>query len=153
MNERARRPFWIHQLAEYVIGLVLVAAGMQAPSPTVPVVLGAAVVLNNAIADGPVSAFDIVPRRVHQVLDVVLVVAIALAAVLPMFDIDVGTRTLLVLVAVVLGFVWWYSSFETFKARSSARTAAASDRADNAGRAAGRLVGKGVNAWRSRRRE
>ena len=37
MGERAMRPFWVHQLAEYLIGIALVAQGMQDISPVVPV--------------------------------------------------------------------------------------------------------------------
>ena len=35
-SDRARRPFWIHQIAEYGVGLALVSLGLQAPDPLVP---------------------------------------------------------------------------------------------------------------------
>ena len=44
MAERAMRPFWIHQLVEYLIGLALVAQGLQEQDPTVPAVAGMLVV-------------------------------------------------------------------------------------------------------------
>ena len=91
-NERARRPFWLHQIAEYLIGTVIIAAGVQSPSPVVPSVLGGLVLVNAAFVDGPVSAFDTVPRSIHRWVDVVLMIAIAVAVVLPVLDIDVGTR-------------------------------------------------------------
>jgi hypothetical protein len=149
-SQRARRPFWLHQVAEYLIGVVLVAAGVQSPSPVVPAVLGGLVLVNAAIVDGPVSAFDAVPRRVHRWIDVALIAGIAVAAVLPMLDIDVGTRVLLLLVAGVLTSVWWFSSFEARRRRTPATTGSG-NRADDIGRSAGRAVGRGVNSWRQRR--
>ena len=153
-STRAQRPFWLHQVAEYLIGVVLVAAGVQSPSPVVPAVLGGLVLINAAIVDGPVSAFDAVPRRVHRWIDVVLIAAIAVAAVLPLLDIDVGTRVLLLLVAGVLTSVWWFSSFEprapahATTAGSVATPAIVSTRS---AAAPGRAVGRGVNAWRQRK--
>ena len=38
--EGAQRPFWMHQIVEYLIGLVLIAASFQAPKPMVPAVMG-----------------------------------------------------------------------------------------------------------------
>jgi len=39
-TERARRPFWIHQIVEYMIGIALIAAAIQQPKPAVPAVMG-----------------------------------------------------------------------------------------------------------------
>ena len=36
MGERAMRPFWIHQAAEYLIGIAVVATAIQDPEPVVP---------------------------------------------------------------------------------------------------------------------
>ena len=35
--EGAQRPFWMHQVVEYLIGIVLIGAAFQAPEPVVPV--------------------------------------------------------------------------------------------------------------------
>ena len=48
MSDRAMRPFWLHQLVEYMIGLILVATGLQGPEPLVPAVVGGVVLLNAA---------------------------------------------------------------------------------------------------------
>lgn len=144
-----RRPFWVHQVAEYVIGVMLVAAGLQSPSPAVPAVLGSVIVANAAIVSGPLSAFDIVPRRIHRLIDPVVVAAVLAAAVLPLYDIDGGTRFIIGGVGVVLGFVWWFSSYDERVPRDRRRGAPV-DRAQ-LGRSAGRLAAKGVNTWRRRR--
>ena len=57
MGRRAMRPFWIHQAAEYLIGIALVAQGLQSPKPLVPCVVGALVILNAAVSIGPLGAF------------------------------------------------------------------------------------------------
>ncbi|MEJ7563155.1 MAG: hypothetical protein WKF45_11620 [Ilumatobacteraceae bacterium] len=145
-SDRSRRPFWLHQLAEYLIGGMLVASGLQSPSPVVPAAIGSAIVLNAAFVKGPLSAFAVVGRRIHRLIDPVLIVVALLAAIVPWFDIDGGTRSVLAGIAVVYGFVWWYSSFEPAAPRS-----AGGQRGD-AGRSAGRVAAKGVNAWRSRKR-
>lgn len=122
---------------------MLIFTGLQSASPVVPAVMGGVVAANAAFARGPLSAFDVVPRRLHKVIDPVIVVAMLLAALLPIFDIDGGTRLVLGGVALVLAFVWWFSSYETAPPR---------DGRVEVGRTAGRFAAKGVNAWRSRKR-
>jgi hypothetical protein len=34
-STRAKRPFWMHQLVEYVLGIVLIAQGLQSPTPAI----------------------------------------------------------------------------------------------------------------------
>ena len=50
------RPFWVHQLAEYLIGISLVAQGMQDIEPLVPSLAGALVMVNAARVVGPAVA-------------------------------------------------------------------------------------------------
>ena len=52
MGERALRPFWIHQLVEYIIGLALIGQGMQDPQPLVPTAAGVLVLVNAAAVRG-----------------------------------------------------------------------------------------------------
>ena len=81
-----------------------------------------------------------------------LIAAIAVAAVLPSLDIDVGTRVLMLLVAAVLTSVWWFTSFERrASARPSVRRCRRAIGSTRSGARAGRAVGRGVNAWRQRR--
>ena len=56
MAERAMRPFWIHQLAEYLIGVALVAQGLQEKDPLVPAVAGVLVIVNASVVRGPLGA-------------------------------------------------------------------------------------------------
>lgn len=152
MADRARRPFWVHQLAEYLIGVMLVFTGLQAQNAAVPSILGGLVVVNAAIVDGPFSAFDVVGRRAHQVADIVLIVAMLLSAAMPFLDIDAGTRLVIAGVGVVLAFVWWYSSYESRPVGGRVASSGEVGERRDVGRMAGRLAGRGVNAWRNRPR-
>jgi hypothetical protein len=150
MSDRARRPFWLHQLAEYVIGLILVGQGLQGPEPLVPALTGGVVLLNAAIAIGPLAAFRLVGRRLHRMLDVVVIAIVVLAAIQPWADVDVGTRAVMVGVAVVYAFVWFYSDFAEKAERTQRRAALAGERSEQIGRSAGRVAGSAVTAWRRR---
>ena len=155
-RERARRPFWLHQAAEYVVGVALIAQGLQAAEPLVPGAAGALIVVNAAIAKGPLSAFALVGRRLHRMLDMVLIAVLVAAAATPW--VETAMRFVLVAFAVVLGFVARYTRYETRAQASAARRQQArehpgtvGDRAEEFGRQAGRLAGRGVKAWRARR--
>ena len=154
MSDRAMRPFWLHQLVEYIIGLILVATGLQGPEPVVPAVVGGVVLLNAAVTTGPLSAFRLVGRRVHRVVDLVVIAFVFFAAVQPWVDVDIGTRAIVIGVAIVYAFVWFYSDFAEKQARQQRRAAAATgDRGADLGRSAGRLAGNAVTAWRRRKPE
>lgn len=147
MGERGKRPFWMHQLVEYILGGALVAIGVQSPSPMVPSVLGAAVMFYSAATKGALSAFRVLDRRVHRWMDGVVIVILIAAAVQPWISIDNGTRLIIGGVAAVYTVVWLGSSFEERPGRIARARAAASgvDRSTEFGRKAGRVVGNGVN--------
>jgi hypothetical protein len=151
MSDRALRPFWLHQLVEYLVGLILVGQGLQAPEPLVPALVGGVVLFNAAVAIGPLGAFRLVGRRLHRVLDLVAIGVVTAAAVQPWVDVDVGTRVIMIGVAVVYGFVWFYSDFAEKQSRKERRAAATGDRGEDLGRTAGRLAGNAVTAWRRRK--
>ena len=148
------RPFWLHQLVEYIIGLILVATGLQGPEPVVPAVVGGVVLLNAAVTIGPLSAFRLVGRRVHRIVDLVVIAFVFFAAVQPWVDVDIGTRAIVFGVAIVYAFVWFYSDFAEKQARRQRRAAMATgDRGEDLSRTAGRLAGNAVTAWRRRKPE
>ncbi len=152
-TNRAQRPFWLHQAAEYLVGVALIAQGLQAGEPWVPGAAGAVIVVNAAIAKGPLAAFALVGRRVHRVLDLVIIVGLAAAALAP--GVEVSMRFVLGAFAVVLGFVARYTRYDS---RPSVRTrftdgakTAPGDRAEALGRRWGRVAGQGAKAWKQRR--
>ena len=144
-DDRVLRPFWLHQAAEYLIGLALVAQGLQSPTPVVPALAGGLIVVNAACVDGPIGAFRLVSRRNHRWTDLVVIGMLVVAAALPWLDVDNTSRLLMVIVAVILGVVWWNSSFAPPVTRTREQPV---DRSEAVGRFAGRAVGNTVKAAR-----
>jgi len=175
--ERVRRPFWMHQVVEYLVGAVLLSFAFQSPTPAVPALLGGLVLVNAAIADGAAGAFSVVGRRLHRLLDLVVVGVLAFCAVQPWLDLELTGRLATLAIAVALLFVWFHTNFDEKPARRTRRGAvrtadpdagrtadpeheraaepdAEQDaRSEELGRRAGRIVGDGVNTirrWRNR---
>ncbi len=82
MPERGGLAFWIHQLVEYLLGVLVILEAVHVDKPIVPVVVGGLVIAAAATADGPLAAARLVPRAVHRILDIVLAVAILALTVL-----------------------------------------------------------------------
>ena len=151
--EGAQRPFWMHQVVEYLIGIVLIGAAFQAPEPVVPAVMGAVVVMNAAIARGPASAFPLVSRTVHRWLDVVVMLLLVGAAFQPVLDVDSTGRLLLCGIAFVMFFIWLNSDFaekavskkNKKRAKQARQLRLARPQSEELGKKAGRAVGGGVN--------
>lgn len=145
--ERVRRPFWTHQLVEYLIGIGLISASVQMPQPAVPAVLGLIILLNAAIAKGGAGAFRLTGKRLHRQLDLVVMLLLVAGAVQPWISIDNVGRLLLGGVAFVLWFVWFHTDFTEKPARRERSSAgAARPSSEDIGRGAGRAVGEGVNS-------
>jgi hypothetical protein len=152
--ERARRPFWMHQLVEYLIGIVLISAAIQMLEPAIPAVLGLVVLLNAAIATGPAGAFRVVSKSVHRRLDVAVMALLVAAAVQPWIHLDMTSRLLLGAIAFVLFFVWFHTDFADRLTRAERRDSSARPASEDVGRQAGRLVGDTVNSlkrWKDSR--
>jgi hypothetical protein len=159
-TDRVLRPFWLHQAAEYLVGLVIVVMGLQTLKPGIPVLAGGLVLLNAALVDGPLGAFRLFSRRGHRIADVVVIAVLVLGAVFPGTGIDSTSRALLGVSAFILSVVWWNSAFEnraTKKAKAQAAAARAQpgakvDRSQQIGRGAGRLAGTVAKTIRDRQR-
>jgi hypothetical protein len=132
------RPFWMHQVVEYLIGAVFVSVGFGSLTPAIPALLGALVMINAAIAIGPASAFGLLPRRVHRLLDLVVIGLVVGAVVQPWFDLDATTRLVVAMLGVVLAFVWWNTDFATKEERAERRQRGVPADAEQLGRSAGR---------------
>jgi hypothetical protein len=150
-TDRRWRPFWLHQAAEYLVALVLIAAGMQSPDPLWPALAGGLVLVNVAFSGPPLGAFRAASRPIHRRLDLVVVGVLVVVAALPMLTIDAASRVTILIVATVLGVVWWGTNFTT-SAERRRYLPASSGRVDaqSIGRTAGRLVAKAGDAMRKR---
>jgi hypothetical protein len=145
MAERVRRPFWVHQLVEYLIGLALISASVQLPEPALPAAMGLVVLFNAAVAEGGAGAFRLVGRRMHRWLDLVVIVSLVVAAVQPWVPVDASGRLLLLAVAFMMLFVWFLTDYDP-STRAERRAGRASS--EDVSRSAGRIVGQGVNSVR-----
>jgi hypothetical protein len=111
MAEDGKRPFWMHQLVEYILGAALVATGLQTPMPLVPAVLGGIIMGHAAITSGALAAFRVIDRRLHRVIDPAIIGLTVVGAVQPWIEVDPGTRLIIAGIAVVHAIVWLSSSF------------------------------------------
>jgi hypothetical protein len=152
MATQGWRPFWLHQVGEYIIGFALVAAAVQSLEPAIPTLAGGLIVVNAALVDGPLGAWRGVSRRQHRIVDVVVGAVVALAALMPFLAIDNVMRLMMIGAVVVMGFLWATTSFAPRPARSPT-TAARPDRSESIGRTAGRLVNRGRELVRKQQGE
>lgn len=144
------RPFWIHQLSEYLIGIALVAQGLQERNPLVPAVAGLAVIANVAIVRGPLGAFKWVGRVTHRWLDLIVMIGILVAAVQPWFEVPSGGRLIMLVMLVPLGFLWFYTDWAERRSRRQRRVERGSVKSEDVGRSAGRMAG---NAFKTIKRK
>lgn len=145
-----KRPFWMHQLVEYLLAIALLSQGLRAATPLVPTVLGALLLVNVAVVDGPLAAWKAVRRPVHRVLDVMLCAVLAVAAFLPASLVSSSTRVMIGGSAAVMAFMIWRSDYRERDQRPAVPSGAG--RSEEVGRLAGRAVGHSVNAWRRARK-
>lgn len=146
MAATSKRPFWMHQVVEYILGGAMIATGLQSPTPLVPSLVGVVIMAHSAVTIGPVGAFRVITRRVHRVADVGVIAIEVVAAVQPWIHLESGSRIIMVGIALVHLFVWWNTNYAT-RVRSPAASSEGG-RSTEIGRIAGRLVGNGVNAVR-----
>ncbi|MEO6125128.1 MAG: hypothetical protein ABIR32_15600 [Ilumatobacteraceae bacterium] len=175
MTQPGKRAFWMHQAAEYMIAGAFVASGLQSPKPMLPTLMGGLIMINTACSKGPLAAFRVFGKRMHRLLDATLILLTIAVAAQPIVEIDNGTRGIMVLLAGAMAVIWLQSDFTERPPkvrkppkRTAADVAAGRDAApvasvarpvsqpdgstaDTIGRHAGRLAGKGVNIYRSRK--
>ena len=97
------RGFWMHQLVEYGIAGGLIMMSAQSATPLAPASMGIAILINAAVVDGPMSAFKWCSRRVHKILDWLIIVAALLASIV--LDLDAQGRLVLLAVGLVMAVV------------------------------------------------
>ncbi len=143
----------MHQLVEYIFGAVLVAQGLQSPSPAMPALAGGLIMVNAAVVRGPLAAFRVMSRSAHRIADLGVMGAVVAAAVQPFVEVDPGARLVMLGVTAALAFVWWQTNFAEKAPRARGAIGAEGGRSSEIGRLAGRAVGDGINvAKRFRKR-
>jgi hypothetical protein len=143
-------PFSIHQIAEYAIGLGLIAQAAQGGSAVLPVAVGALIVLSTAVTDGPFAGWKVVSRPRHRIVDIVLASIAIVLAVLPWSNAAVASRLVLAITAMLLGILLLKSNYAAPVVRPPRSRG---DVAEDIGRSAGRIVSRGMRAYRDRKPE
>jgi hypothetical protein len=98
--------------------------------------------LNAATVDGAFGAFRVIGRKVHRILDFVLLAIGVVGAALP--GLDLGTRIILVSCVIVFATVVLntnYAPKQDRATRDTSNRAGSSDRPEEIGRTAGRVAG------------
>ena len=154
-SDPLKLPFWMHQLMEYGLGLALL---LQAPHAELPLVLlasGAGIIILGGTAKGPLAAWRGVNKRTHRRLDLACALVALVVAVVFWSRLGVTSGGTLVVVAVFLLLL--ASSVDvrerpprTWPGRGSGPSAPLDS--EEVGRAAGRVVVKGVQAYRNRKK-
>ncbi len=96
----AGRGFWLHQIVEYLIAAALILMSAQSDYPIVTSAFGIILLINVTITDGPLSAYKVISRLIHRIIDWLYVAALIVGAIV--LDIDQSTRTTLFGVAIAL---------------------------------------------------
>jgi hypothetical protein len=97
-------PFWAHQLAELLIGGLLLVEGARTGQHTAVLVsLGSALLLLSLASDGALGAWPWIGRRLHRVLDFA---AAAVLAISPLLLSLSAALPIVILEVAALGMVW-----------------------------------------------
>jgi len=97
-------PFWAHQLAEMLLGVLLMIEGARTGQHTAVLFsIGIALVVLSLCSDGALGAWPVIGRRAHRVVDII---AAAVLAVSPFVLSLEGVLAIVVLEAAALGMVW-----------------------------------------------
>jgi hypothetical protein len=97
-------PFWAHQLAEMLLGLLLLVEGARTGEHTAVLVgLGGLLLLLGLMSDGPLGAWPWIGRRLHRVLDFVAAAVLAVSPLVLSLD---RVLAIVILEVAALGMVW-----------------------------------------------
>ena len=152
MPESGKRSFWLHQLAEYIVGGAMLASGLQSPKPLIPAIVGSLILLNTAIVDAPFGAFRLVGRRLHRILDYIVLGIATVACAAP--GMDVATRLVQILIVIVFAVVVWRTDYSAVKPKVKQPISATPEgKADEIGRFAGHTAGTWASKIRDKSRE
>ena len=76
---------WLVQLCEYVIGFALAMSAANSVNPTTLAVVAIAIIVNAAISNGSLAAFQVLTPRTHRVVGIgIAASAVVIAAVAPL---------------------------------------------------------------------
>jgi hypothetical protein len=120
-------PFWAHQLAEMLLGGLLLVEGARTGQHTAVLVgLGSALLVLSLTSDGALGAWPWIGRRLHRVFDFA---AAAVLAVSPLLLSLSAALPIVILEAAALGMVWLALRTNWAPKRPRPRAASTADQA------------------------
>jgi hypothetical protein len=117
-------PFWAHQLAELLLGVVLLFEGARSGTHVAVMVAGGVLLLFTLVTDGPLAAWPRLPRRAHRIGDFAFAALLAISPLLAGAD-DVLAILLLEVAAVVMLWLALRGDYRTPKSRPARGRASA----------------------------
>ena len=123
--------FWIHQIVEFALGVVLLTEGARSGRPAVPMTAGVVVLAVAVTGDGPLQALGKFPRKMHRTFDLVAAGVIGLAAAIPIGWANTTGRVVMGVIAGLWLLLIWRTNYRPrpVRVRRAARRAAAARRA------------------------
>jgi len=144
-DRRGRIPFWIHQLVELLLGILLLVQGARTGEHTaVLVTLGSLLLVLALCSDGPLGAWPWIGRRLHRALDVAAAAVLALSPLVLSLD---QTLAIVVLEVAAVGMAWL--ALRTNWRPRPVKTASAASASPPLARRLGRLAGRARDATKA----
>jgi hypothetical protein len=106
-SSRAQRLGLFHQVGDYAVALGFLILITRATYPLVLAILGLIALLNAASTQGPLAAYRLMPRKIHDAIDMALVLGAVLAGSIG--SQPVANRFSLFALAVIQGFIIYLS--------------------------------------------
>jgi hypothetical protein len=97
-------PFWAHQLAEMLLGGLLLVEGARTGQHTAVLIgMGSALLLLSLLSDGALGAWPHIGRKLHRMLDFAAAAVLVVSPLVLSLD---GVLAIVILEAAALGMVW-----------------------------------------------
>ncbi len=160
--------FWIHQVSEYALGVLVASSAARIIHPELPIVVAVVILLLAATADGSAAAVHLVKRPLHRRLDIGIGIAIVAVSAALYTRVGASAAILTGLAGVALLALSWQTNYapRPVKVRRPTRQIRIPPRpsrrrvdgpqlsrgakAEKAGRKAGRYAAVGVKVWKNR---
>ncbi len=160
--------FWIHQVSEYALGVLVASSAARLPHPELPIAVALVILLLAATADGSAAAVHLVKRPLHRRLDIGIGIAIVAVSAALFTRVGASAAILTGLAGVALLALTWQTNYSSkpVKVRRPPRQIRIPQRpsrpkvespqlsrgakAEKVGRKAGRYAAVGVKVWKNR---
>ena len=160
--------FWIHQVSEYALGVLVASSAARLPHPELPIAVALVILLLAATADGSAAAVHLVKRPLHRRLDIGIGIAIVAVSAALFTRVGASAAILTGLAGVALLALSWQTNYaprpvrvrrpprqiripqRPKRAKVGGAQLSRGAKAEKVGRKAGRYAAVGVKVWKNR---